>query len=997
MKKRRKRQRRPGNHSNQYGYGRNYAQGVNSHAATVDSSINYNTSTTENATSNFGNSQNNIHNIHNTQTIEPAANATPIHTQPPNNVTSSSHPDPRYRDNNIFSRILNAVDHVVPDDEDIAVTAIKKDGIHAPRAAINAKRTSKQMAQRRTQQRLKDGSDKQDGFIRKNLDRTYVATQFTDNVMPNERPNDNEGVMAVRDGLHSVAKVVEVFATSERKPKKRRLIEEETKLRHDDVSDLENAGKLQHDEDTEDADGKLRHGEESEGGELKHEDGASESPGNNVDNSSKDSNKSPLDSKTAGAAGGTDSGAKEHKNEKPPPNADNKSEAKPKTIDIEGNPSPVNSSRGSQSSDNPTQGSQLHSDKNSEYDTSPLTSATAPTGSGSPSPPVGNMGAVDAVGSDAGQDCPILTKGQKKRQSKLGEKVGKLEKKGGELQKKLQKTEQKLPTQKVKKTKLIHDPQKGTTDKLKFTDKEKLSIGEAKWNRGPSKTLSANVLREGGYATSNKFHQKISQVENLDGNTGLRATHDGQRFIGRNLRRGKDLHRYVKNRHYRRYSKLQAKSLKNKGKLEYMKLLRDNPDIRRNPLSRMMQKRRIKRAYAAQIRAAKTGRAFAGASSTVAAVGKMAKIKAYAVATAKAKLLALNNATAILLKLGIFLVINILILSLFTMCGMLFTGIGGVMSIAAFPSDEFSISEASVLYTELETNLKQKLQDLANAVDPSDPNSETRVFLGQPSPVTFIGNDPAALIPLIQHDPFELIAFLSAIYRDFTFAEVEGIIRDIFDEQYQLTITTESESDWDWQIVGFNPESGAPIWDYVEVGMTITNITLIVTPLLDILRERMTDEQLVVFEVYMWSMGLRQTIVSPFDFEWLPFVSSHFGFRVHPITGARDMHLGIDIAVPTGTPIHVGVTGRIIFAGVMGGYGNVVMIQSVDGVIELRYAHMHNISVAPGAEVTAGDIIGTVGSTGMSTGPHLHMEVILGGVHINPIFFVNNLVVNDWP
>jgi murein DD-endopeptidase MepM/ murein hydrolase activator NlpD len=266
----------------------------------------------------------------------------------------------------------------------------------------------------------------------------------------------------------------------------------------------------------------------------------------------------------------------------------------------------------------------------------------------------------------------------------------------------------------------------------------------------------------------------------------------------------------------------------------------------------------------------------------------------------------------------------------------------------------------------LETVLKQELLDLSNAIDPGDPYSQTEVFLGQPSPVVFFGNDPAALIPLITHDPIELMAFLSAVHGAFSLADVESVIQDVFDQQYQLTVETNTIS-----------------------GIAVTTVTLIITPLIDVITDIMTDEQLELFELFMLTLGMGQIVASPFDFDWLPFLTSPFGFRIHPITGGKEMHLGIDIGRPTGTPLQAGVNGTVIFAGDMGGYGNVVMLLSADGIIEVRYAHMHDIFVSAGEEVSIGDIIGTVGSTGMSTGPHLHLEVLVNGVHLNPIVLVS--------
>lgn len=112
-------------------------------------------------------------------------------------------------------------------------------------------------------------------------------------------------------------------------------------------------------------------------------------------------------------------------------------------------------------------------------------------------------------------------------------------------------------------------------------------------------------------------------------------------------------------------------------------------------------------------------------------------------------------------------------------------------------------------------------------------------------------------------------------------------------------------------------------------------------------------------------------------------LSSSFGYRTHPVLGFRRLHKGMDIAAPTGTPIRAATDGTVQFAGRNGGYGNYVRI-SHSGGYQTAYGHMSRISVRSGTRVTRGQVIGAVGSTGMSTGPHLHYELWKNGQAINP-------------
>ena len=119
------------------------------------------------------------------------------------------------------------------------------------------------------------------------------------------------------------------------------------------------------------------------------------------------------------------------------------------------------------------------------------------------------------------------------------------------------------------------------------------------------------------------------------------------------------------------------------------------------------------------------------------------------------------------------------------------------------------------------------------------------------------------------------------------------------------------------------------------------------------------------------------------------FLTSRFGYRIAPLSGRRDFHKGLDISARTGTPIVAPARGTVSFAGPDGAYGNTIQIRHGAG-ISTRYAHMQRFVVKEGQTVRRGTIIGYVGNTGRSTGPHLHYEVILNGVHVNPMRYILN-------
>ncbi len=112
-------------------------------------------------------------------------------------------------------------------------------------------------------------------------------------------------------------------------------------------------------------------------------------------------------------------------------------------------------------------------------------------------------------------------------------------------------------------------------------------------------------------------------------------------------------------------------------------------------------------------------------------------------------------------------------------------------------------------------------------------------------------------------------------------------------------------------------------------------------------------------------------------------MSSGFGYRRDPFTGGAAMHSGLDFRAPHGSPIYAAADGKVAYVGLKSGYGKTVEIDHGSGMIT-RYAHMSRFDAAPGTRVTAGEIIGRIGSTGRSTGPHLHFEVRINGRAVNP-------------
>ncbi|MCL2829082.1 MAG: peptidoglycan DD-metalloendopeptidase family protein, partial [Oscillospiraceae bacterium] len=288
----------------------------------------------------------------------------------------------------------------------------------------------------------------------------------------------------------------------------------------------------------------------------------------------------------------------------------------------------------------------------------------------------------------------------------------------------------------------------------------------------------------------------------------------------------------------------------------------------------------------------------------------------------------------------------------------------GVVVGTSYLADDVDIDDAALIYTRWETEMQVRIR---NAAEEFPGYHEYRFS-----------------VDMVSHNPFELMAYLTAVHNDFTFAEIEGVLWEIFNTQYSLSFVSETEIRT--RTVTRIDAQGNTYTATIEYEWRILHVTLTSQSFMGVVFDRMDAEQLDRFRLYMLTLGNRQHVASPFDFNWLPFISSHYGYRIHPIRGEMARHWGIDIALPTGTEILATHDGTVTVAGNAGGYGLMVEINDGAGIVT-RYAHCSALLVRVGQTVEVGDVIALVGSTGDSTGPHLHFELIKNGRHLNPLFF----------
>ena len=484
--------------------------------------------------------------------------------------------------------------------------------------------------------------------------------------------------------------------------------------------------------------------------------------------------------------------------------------------------------------------------------------------------------------------------------------------------------------------------------------------------------------------TATRFvHSKVFQAEHE--NVALKAAHRGEMVVEAGLRRAYYLHKTAP---YRKVARLERKTMRLNMRTSYQKALNDNPKLRSNVFSRMVQKRKIRKQYAKALRdSKKTGARIKRGGNVIARAGQNV-------------IRMISRNPKLFVIIGLLFLIVIIISTLISACASMGSSTSGVITATSYLAEDEDIDKAALVYSEWETDLILEIMNVQTSHLGYD---EYRYFI---EGVTFMFtssdefeyamNNPdefadniqlprSTLINSIGHNPFQLIAFLTAVYQDFTFDEVEEVLLEIFEEQYKLEYEpiVEIYYEWVWYYDDFFDE-----WYEVEEAFEwhVLNITLTSRLFSTRLTSRMDDEQNEHYKLLMLGAGNKQISGSPLPFNWQNSITSHYGYRVHPTTGEKDLHRGIDIAVPIGTDILAAHEGTVTFAGYDGDYGFVVVLEGDEGLVT-KYAHCDVLLVSVGNTVTAGDIIALSGDSGLSTGPHLHFELLKNGEYLNPLFF----------
>lgn len=219
-----------------------------------------------------------------------------------------------------------------------------------------------------------------------------------------------------------------------------------------------------------------------------------------------------------------------------------------------------------------------------------------------------------------------------------------------------------------------------------------------------------------------------------------------------------------------------------------------------------------------------------------------------------------------------------------------------------------------------------------------------------------------------------LLMFFDSKYEDYSFELVKDEIDSIHKSLYELNTKVWKEK----------KGKGETIY-HLDIYLSTSNVE-------DYIKNNLTAEELDSYKVLeeLGPYTMRSELKSPFDIDWSRNISCRFGFRIHPIKHKLSNHKGVDIAMPNGTPIKACMTGKAIVPSFSNEYGNYVKIIDDNGDYTL-YAHMSNVAVSNGTTITDGQVIGYVGSTGSSTGNHLHLEYHKDGHVLNPTFFLERV------
>lgn len=545
---------------------------------------------------------------------------------------------------------------------------------------------------------------------------------------------------------------------------------------------------------------------------------------------------------------------------------------------------------------------------------------------------------------------------------KGSKKYDKLKKKAEKAGERTEKARKKIPKKTEYSLERVFDEKTGTAKYVLTAVKKDKQFKPD----GPVKMFANRVEAE----YTNYAHSKIAEVEKE--NSGVEAAHKTEQKV-------EDVYHFVKRHHkpklqrqHEKVAKLEKKQMKAEVNFQYQKFLEENPQLDEKTLKKQLQKRmqkqRIKREYA---KAKRAGQSAKGAKEATVKTANFTTMVAK-----KIQELASRN-VSLFVTIGVFALILIMLMTAISSCGAMFSDGMSTTMAGSYMSVPAEIDATDLAFSELEMELQKEI----NAVETDYPDYDEYRYN----------------LDAIGHDPFALISYLSAVYTEFTASEMQDIVESLFEEMYELTITPTTETRTRTvtktgtrtvvdPVTGEETTEEYTYEEEEEYTVTILEVTLTATDLHTLVYGKMNEEQKELYTLYHESHGLTQMFYSPLNLYWYNYISSYYGYRINPVTGAEQLHRGVDIAVPTCTTVYAAMDGTVTTATYDASYGNYVVIENDEGYVT-KYAHMDSLSVSAGQSITHGTVIGTTGNTGSSTGSHLHIECLYNGEYYNPLFY----------
>lgn len=420
------------------------------------------------------------------------------------------------------------------------------------------------------------------------------------------------------------------------------------------------------------------------------------------------------------------------------------------------------------------------------------------------------------------------------------------------------------------------------------------------------------------------------------------------------------------NNRYRRISYAKEKEwiLQEQRKKIQGKILRDDYREQIKSASSQIQKRRLKKEMASAIRNSEgrfVRRNLHQAKVKITSTNRILRTVKRVISTV------MSVASLFIIFLSLFCIGFIIILGVIE-------GLAEYNATAVTQNDYGVLSETTTYLRRLETDLQEYLNN-KNQIETelqSENGGEIYEFHYNLASTGFSNNT--------------LMAYLSAKYGSFKLNQVKREIEELFADMYEFNVVIRKEWREVVDITEKNPETGE--YPIVRELKKICYVTLEKSSLESVVESRMNAEEKERYNSYKISSGGQQVYGPVMKEDWTNKITSDYGERIHPITGERVFHNGIDIAIPTGTPLYSAVKGTVTLAEYSESAGNYVKIQTDSGWTVI-FMHMDSFAVERGQQIEKSDFVGYSGNSGRSTGPHLHLEVRdANGNTINPYFIV---------